>query len=159
MDSRKPMPTIHDEGTEAEAEADSKPAAVTDEDGAESTSTTLSPGSSKVGFRARSASYDPSDLPNPESITIDVLNDHMYTAEDPPLELFVRTSGVERLSDFMLWQCHQDTHIEFVNCFWPDFDLQHFIWVILEWQWRQKQKGRDARSSRSPKASVGRLVE
>lgn len=83
--------------------------------------------------------------PNAETITPDTIERHMYTAGCPPLDLFVRTSGVERLSDFMLWQCHQDTHIFFLKCFWPEFDLWHFLPVLVEWQWRQKQKERDER--------------
>jgi ditrans,polycis-polyprenyl diphosphate synthase len=79
-------------------------------------------------------------FPNPESITTETLNRHTYTSEDPPLDIFVRTSGVMRLSDFMLWQCHEDTHIFFLKCFWPEFDIWHFIPVLLEWQWRQKKR-------------------
>jgi ditrans,polycis-polyprenyl diphosphate synthase len=77
---------------------------------------------------------------NPESITAETINAHTYTAEDPPLDIFIRTSGVTRLSDFMLWQCHEDTHIFFLECLWPEFDLWHFIPVLLEWQWRQKKQ-------------------
>jgi len=77
--------------------------------------------------------------PDPETITPDVLNDHMFTAGTPPLELLVRTSGVERLSDFMLWQCHQNTEIVFLECLWPEFDLWTFLPVLVEWQWRRKK--------------------
>ncbi|RBQ80706.1 hypothetical protein VDGD_06987 [Verticillium dahliae] len=84
-------------------------------------------------------------LKNPETITAEMLNNHMYTAGDPPLDIFVRTSGVERLSDFMLWQAHQDTQIFFLKCLWPEFDLQHWLPVLLEWQWRQKQMDREER--------------
>lgn len=63
----------------------------------------------------------------------------MFTTGTPPLELLVRTSGVERLSDFMLWQSHQSTSIVFVDCLWPDFDLWHFLPVLLEWQWRSRK--------------------
>ncbi|EEY19228.1 cis-prenyltransferase [Verticillium nonalfalfae] len=84
-------------------------------------------------------------LKNPETITAETLNNHMYTAGDPPLDIFVRTSGVERLSDFMLWQAHQDTQIFFLKCLWPEFDLQHWLPVLLEWQWRQKQMDREER--------------
>ena len=80
--------------------------------------------------------------PDPEAITPEVLNDHMYTKDLPPLELLVRTSGVERLSDFMLWQCHQDTEIVFVQCLWPEFDLWTFLPILLEWQWNRR-KGDD----------------
>jgi ditrans,polycis-polyprenyl diphosphate synthase len=58
----------------------------------------------------------------------------------------------------MLWQCHQDTQIFFLDCLWPDFDLQHFIWVMLEWQWRHKQKERDDTSTLA-KDKSRRLVE
>jgi ditrans,polycis-polyprenyl diphosphate synthase len=83
----------------------------------------------------------------------------MYTSEDPPLDIFVRTSGVERLSDFMLWQCHQDTQIFFLQCMWPEFDLKHFIPVLLEWQRRQKQKAREASPLKAERsAKVQRVV-
>ncbi|EFY91020.1 undecaprenyl diphosphate synthase family protein [Metarhizium acridum CQMa 102] len=155
LDGKEPLPTILD----ADDDDDVVPEETNmdnDEDAGDSSSTTLPPDSPSPSLRTRSSSTN--HLPNPESITTDTLNDHMYTAADPPLELFVRTSGVERLSDFMLWQCHQDTQIVFIDCLWPDFDLQHFIWVMLEWQWRQKQKERDETST-LVKAKSRRLVE
>jgi ditrans,polycis-polyprenyl diphosphate synthase len=81
----------------------------------------------------------PRKFPNPENITANTINSHTYTAECPPLDIFIRTSNVTRLSDFMLWQCHENTHIFFLKCFWPEFDLWHFVPVLLEWQWRQKK--------------------
>lgn len=110
-----------------------------DQDEAVSTSSTLHSDSAghKVGDGETVAIY-----PNAESITPETIDRHMYTAGCPPLDIFVRTSGVERLSDFMLWQCHQDTQIFFLKCLWPDFDLWHFIPVLVEWQRRQKQKER-----------------
>ena len=81
----------------------------------------------------------PPTYPDPESITADILNDHMFTAGLPRLELLIRTSGVERLSDFMLWQCHQDTEIVFLKCLWPEFDLWTFLPVLVEWQWRRRK--------------------
>ena len=77
--------------------------------------------------------------PDAESITPEVLDDHMYTAGLPPLDLLVRTSGVERLSDFMLWQVHQDAEIVFLKCLWPEFDLWHFLPVLIEWQWKKRK--------------------
>ncbi len=112
-----------------------------------SSSTTLPPDSpSRNGGPSGIAIY-----PNPEMITTETLTNHMYTAGCPPLDMFIRTSGVERLSDFMLWQCHQDTHIFFLKCFWPEFDLWHFLPVLVEWQWRQKQKERDEKPRRRVK--------
>ncbi len=85
--------------------------------------------------------------PDPETITSEVLNDHMFTADLPPLDLLVRTSGVERLSDFMLWQCHQDTEIVFLRCLWPEFDLWTFLPVLVEWQWKRRKAGEGLRAS------------
>ncbi|KAH8819945.1 Decaprenyl diphosphate synthase-like protein [Xylogone sp. PMI_703] len=75
---------------------------------------------------------------DPETITADTIADHLFTAGDPPLDLWIRTSGVKRLSDFMLWQCHENTELVFLDCLWPEFDLWHFLPVLLEWQWRRK---------------------
>ena len=77
--------------------------------------------------------------PDPEAITSQILSDHMYTAGLPPLELLVRTSGVERLSDFLLWQCHQNTEIVFLETLWPDLDLWTFLPVLVEWQWKRRK--------------------
>lgn len=71
---------------------------------------------------------------SPETISRQTLTDHMFTKNNPPLDMLVRTSGVERLSDFMLWQCHEETEIVFLNVMWPEFDLWHFIPVLLGWQ-------------------------
>ena len=99
---------------------------------------------------------DRNTYPDPETITPEVLNDHMFTADLPPLELLVRTSGVERLSDFMLWQCHEKTDIVFLKCLWPDFDLWTFLPVLVEWQWKrrkldERQKGLQAGPEKIPK--------
>jgi ditrans,polycis-polyprenyl diphosphate synthase len=79
-------------------------------------------------------------LPSPELISADILTNHMYTAGSPPIDLLVRTSGVSRLSDFMLWQCHENTQIVFLNVLWPDFDLWSFLPVLWGWQWRVKKQ-------------------
>lgn len=77
--------------------------------------------------------------PSPEAITSSTLTSHMFTADNPPLDLLIRTSSVYRLSDFMLWQCHQNTEITFLDVLWPEFDLWTFLPVLWEWQWRQKK--------------------
>ncbi|KIW59075.1 di-trans,poly-cis-decaprenylcistransferase [Exophiala xenobiotica] len=90
--------------------------------------------------------------PSPELITPETLNSHMYTASDPPIDLLIRTSGVSRLSDFMLWQCHEDTQIMFLDVLWPDFDLWSFLPVLWEWQWR-------ARKSQAASGTEDEIVE
>jgi ditrans,polycis-polyprenyl diphosphate synthase len=41
---------------------------------------------------------------DPESIDEHAISQHLFTKGSPPLDLLIRTSAVERLSDFMLWQ-------------------------------------------------------
>ncbi|KAH7021179.1 dehydrodolichyl diphosphate synthase [Microdochium trichocladiopsis] len=113
---------------------DASPEAVkSDVDDSGRSSTAIDPDSPTLQATGRAS------LQNPENITAETINSHTYTAEDPPLDIFIRTSGVRRLSDFMLWQCHENTHIFFLQCYWPDFDLWNFVPVLLEWQWRQKK--------------------
>ncbi|KAF8267043.1 Decaprenyl diphosphate synthase-like protein [Lactarius quietus] len=50
------------------------------------------------------------------------------------LDILIRTSGVKRLSDFLLWQCNDDTQIYFVDNFWPDFGLFDLLPIIIEHQ-------------------------
>ncbi|KAI5858303.1 Undecaprenyl diphosphate synthase [Durotheca rogersii] len=106
-----------------------------DIDDSMSSTTALDPDSPPL----QSTPAKPIKFQNPETITAKTINSHTYAADCPPLDIFIRTSGVMRLSDFMLWQCHQDTHIFFLKCLWPEFDLWHFVPMLLEWQWRQKK--------------------
>ncbi|KAL6717629.1 cis-prenyltransferase [Lecanora helva] len=92
---------------------------------------------------------DQNTYPDPETITAKTLNDHMFTANLPPLDLLIRTSGVERLSDFMLWQCHENTDIFFLKCLWPDFDLWTFLPVLVEWQWKRRKLEERQRGTQS----------
>lgn len=127
-----------------------------------SSSTVLNPDSPPTDLTSLSKELDDSEkellskYPDPESITPEILNDHMYTAGLPPLDLLVRTSGVERLSDFMLWQCHEKTDIVFLKCLWPEFDLWQFLPVLVEWQWKQRK---DAERERVALATAGRTVK
>jgi ditrans,polycis-polyprenyl diphosphate synthase len=119
----------------------------------QSTSRSTSPSSSKEEKSAHtsvtSTAFDLSekDEPSarasgyldPETITAETLTDNMLTSGAPPLDLLVRTSGVQRLSDFMLWQCHEKTSIVFLDCLWPEFDLWNFLPVLVEWQWQRKK--------------------
>ncbi|EPQ57752.1 Di-trans-poly-cis-decaprenylcistransferase [Gloeophyllum trabeum ATCC 11539] len=81
---------------------------------------------------------------SPESISEKDIDDHLMTtaAGSPPLDILIRTSGVKRLSDFLLWQCCEDTQIQFATTYWPDFGLLDFIPIILDFQrkvWSQSR--------------------
>jgi ditrans,polycis-polyprenyl diphosphate synthase len=115
-----------------------------------SSATTLQPStppdilslSTSPSLKPRSPSlHSEEQYPDPELINTDTLEAHMFTAGMPPLDLLIRTSGVERLSDFMLWQGHNHTEIVFLSCLWPEFDLWTFLPVLVEWQWRKRKEG------------------
>ncbi|KAK9465398.1 Decaprenyl diphosphate synthase-like protein [Lipomyces arxii] len=74
---------------------------------------------------------------DPASIDETMIEQHMYTKDCPPLDILVRTSGVERLSDFMLWQSHQNCTVEFVDCLWPEFEPWRFGSILLKWSRRK----------------------
>ncbi|KAF4634629.1 hypothetical protein G7Y89_g3480 [Cudoniella acicularis] len=107
------------------------PSSTSDVDDSVSSTTTLHAESPNAG-------QEGSIYPDPETITSETIESHLLTAGDPPLDILIRTSGVKRLSDFMLWQCHETTELVFLDCLWPEFDLWQFLPVLVEWQWRQK---------------------
>lgn len=134
----------------------SSPNSTSDVEDSVSTSSTLHSDSPPVAPLAESATLI---YPDPESIDPNTIERHLYTAGTPPLDLLIRTSGVERLSDFMLWQCHQDTKIVFLECLWPEFDLWHFLPVLLEWQWQRKTVGRiDAMTIRPKRSQALKMI-
>lgn len=61
------------------------------------------------------------------------LDDYLYTRDCPPVELLVRTSGEQRLSDFML---RQSSHalLVFTGVLWPDFGFLDLVSAILLYQ-------------------------
>ncbi|OSD08648.1 Di-trans-poly-cis-decaprenylcistransferase [Trametes coccinea BRFM310] len=69
-------------------------------------------------------------------ITEDEIEAHLMTsiAGSPPLDILVRSSGVKRLSDYMLWQCSEDTQLQFSSTYWPEFGLLDFVPIILDYQ-------------------------
>ena len=97
----------------------------------------------------RKSGKDQNIYPDPETITAATITEHTFTADSPPVDLLLRTSKVERLSDFMLWQCHEHTSIVFLNCLWPEFDLWQFLPVLVEWQWKQRKVEEAAASTHS----------
>ena len=58
------------------------------------------------------------------AITAEALEKHLDTADLPPLDLLIRTSGEVRLSNFLLWQCAY-AEMSFVDVLWPDFTPEH----------------------------------
>ncbi|MDR1431895.1 MAG: isoprenyl transferase [Propionibacteriaceae bacterium] len=76
-----------------------------------------------------------------ESLEIDQISEHLYTAGQPDPDLIIRTSGEQRLSGFLLWQ---SAHSEFYFCeaLWPDFRKVDFIRALRAYSQRQRRYGR-----------------
>ncbi len=64
----------------------------------------------------------------------------LQTADLPPLDLIIRTSGEIRLSNFLLWQAAY-AELMFINTLWPDFDEQAFKDAVAAYTGRQRRFG------------------
>lgn len=58
------------------------------------------------------------------AISAEGIEQHLYTADLPPLDLLIRTSGEVRLSNFLLWQAAY-AEMLFMDVLWPDFGEDH----------------------------------
>src|SRR5438105_3529633 len=64
----------------------------------------------------------------------------LYTANLPPLDLLVRTSGELRISNFLLWQSAY-AEIYVTDTLWPDFRRLHLLQAIVDYQQRSRRFG------------------
>ncbi len=65
----------------------------------------------------------------------------LYIPEMPDPDLLIRTSGEERISNFMLWQTAY-TEFYFTETLWPDFNQDEFIKALYEYQSRERRFGK-----------------
>jgi undecaprenyl diphosphate synthase len=79
-------------------------------------------------------------LIDPEHIDESLFASHLATAGLPDLDLVIRTSGEQRLSNFMLWQCSY-AELYFTNVQWPDFRAADFDNAVHEFSSRQRRFG------------------
>ncbi|WP_347922967.1 isoprenyl transferase [Pontimicrobium sp. SW4] len=78
---------------------------------------------------------------SPEKIDESVINEHLYTQNLPDVDLLIRTSGEQRISNFLLWQIAY-AELYFTNVFWPDFTKQHLYEAIINYQQRERRFGK-----------------
>ncbi|MGF1596348.1 MAG: polyprenyl diphosphate synthase [Acidimicrobiales bacterium] len=65
---------------------------------------------------------------------------HLYDPEMPEVDLWIRTSGESRLSNFLTWQSAY-AELVFVDTFWPDFRRDHLAAAVTEYQDRDRRFG------------------
>ena len=74
-------------------------------------------------------------------ISEDMISNHLDTAGIPDPDLLIRTSGEERLSNYLLWQLAY-TEFYFTDVLWPDFDRNELIEAIKKYSKRERRFGK-----------------
>ena len=76
-----------------------------------------------------------------EDIDENLFGNFLYTQDVPDPDIMIRTSGEQRISNFLLWQiCY--TELFFLDVLWPDLTEQHLSDVILEYSKRDRRYGK-----------------
>lgn len=76
-----------------------------------------------------------------ESIDESIINKHLYTQNLPDVDLLIRSSGEQRISNFLLWQIAY-AELYFTPVLWPDFSENDLYEAILEYQKRERRFGK-----------------
>ena len=77
---------------------------------------------------------------DPERIDERVIARHLYDPEMPDVDLFVRSSGEQRTSNFLPWQASY-AELVFLDTLWPDFDRRHLWQAVEAYNARQRRFG------------------
>ena len=75
-----------------------------------------------------------------EDITEELLEENLYTCDFPPLDLVIRPSGEQRLSNFLIWQAAYAEFV-FMDVLWPDFKKKDLEYAIKEYAGRSRRFG------------------
>jgi undecaprenyl diphosphate synthase len=76
-----------------------------------------------------------------DSITADLISEHLYTGTMADPDLLIRTSGEMRVSNFLLWQIAY-TEICVTDTLWPDFGKDELLQIIKNYQQRERRFGK-----------------
>jgi undecaprenyl diphosphate synthase len=79
-------------------------------------------------------------LIEPESISAELVADHLYTRDIPDPDLLIRTSGEMRISNFLLWQIAY-AEIFVTPTLWPDFGREELLQILKDFQGRERRFG------------------
>jgi undecaprenyl diphosphate synthase len=76
----------------------------------------------------------------PERIDDRTIEERLYAPDMPPPDLLIRTSGEQRISNFLLWEVAY-SELWFTPVFWPDFDREQLFEAIRDFQKRSRRFG------------------
>jgi undecaprenyl diphosphate synthase len=75
-----------------------------------------------------------------EEIDESTINSRLWTKDVPDVDLLIRTSGEQRISNFLLWQCAY-AEFYFAQCHWPDFHGDQFRMALDDFAKRERRFG------------------
>lgn len=78
---------------------------------------------------------------SPEKVDQSMINEHLYTRNLPPVDLLIRTSGEERISNFLLWQIAY-AELYFTKTLWPDFNKVDLHKALETYNKRERRFGK-----------------
>ncbi|MGA1150235.1 MAG: isoprenyl transferase [Flavobacteriaceae bacterium] len=78
---------------------------------------------------------------SPEKVDQSTINEHLYTRNLPPVDLLIRTSGEERISNFLLWQIAY-AELYFTKTLWPDFKKDDLHKALETYNKRERRFGK-----------------
>ena len=77
----------------------------------------------------------------PEQLTEDMFGSFLYTGEMPDPDLVIRTSGEQRISNYLLWQIAY-SEFYFTPTLWPDFSAKELEEIIADFNSRERRYGK-----------------
>ena len=78
---------------------------------------------------------------SPENVDESTIIEHLYTRNLPPVDLLIRTSGEERISNFLLWHIAY-AELYFTKTLWPDFKKKDLKKALLNYSKRERRFGK-----------------
>jgi len=87
------------------------------------------------------ASKVKNNIISPENVDETIINKHLYTQNLPDVDLLIRTSGEQRISNFLLWKIAY-AELYFSEVLWPDFDESQLHLAIHNYQKRERRFGK-----------------
>ena len=88
----------------------------------------------KIGSEIKDGTIDVED------VSEELVSSYLYTADLPDPDLILRTSGEERISNFLLWQLAY-SELYFTDVYWPEFRKIDFLRAIRSYQKRKRKYG------------------
>ncbi len=76
-----------------------------------------------------------------DDIDIKMFSDMLYTKSIPDPDLLIRTSGEQRISNYLLWQIAY-TELYFTKTLWPDFNKDELVAIIKDYKTRERRYGK-----------------